>query len=159
MVEWKIDNVDDSRLLQRFASVATMAAVGVGLASDPVAGLACEAKAYSSPTAIIVECKGARLSALDIAPLEVKRFVSAHKISAEVRLAEQLVKGSFPSGSVPTLQIEADPEAEEKWLVIDIAVRCDVDAALLAYNEVVSQWIAAAPPEARNLVRITFNLS
>lgn len=158
MFEMAVRATDDAPILKRVAAVAAQMAMGGSLVLEPVGSIVVSSTITASPTAaIFVEAIPRPL--LDRAPDEVKEFVATLRLSEYVSKAESLLKDKFPSGSVLSLQIEVDPEAEGKWLVIDVGARCEARDALRAYNDFVAEWVATTPPATRDALRITFNLS
>lgn len=98
-------------------------------------------------------------SPLDAAPLAVRAFVAAHELTEHLATAVRLAEGSFPAGSVLSLQVEEDPDCEGKWIVMDWTLPATVEDALRDHKRFVSEWTAVAPPWVGNVMRVTFHVA
>jgi hypothetical protein len=96
---------------------------------------------------------------LDSAPLGVRALAAARDLAEHLAVAVDLAAMVFPAGSTVNLQIEEDPEAEGKWIVMDWGLPTSGDEALRYYQRFVTEWNALAPPWVGNFLRATFHLA
>lgn len=158
MTEMKVSVGKDAQILKRMATAAFQMAVGGGFALSQASGFIIESRVTTSPTAEIAVIGVAPLL-LDSVSQEVRDFIDAHNLKSDLSRTIQLIYNYFPPGVVISLQVETDPEAEDKCLVVDAKTGSGAKAALQAYNGFVKEWVADFPPSVRDDVRVTFNLS
>jgi hypothetical protein len=91
-------------------------------------------------------------------PGGVYSFCKYKGIVSHAELALDLAMTFFPAGSKPSLLVERDPDDSGVWLVIDVRVAADVDKALNCYNKWVDDWVIRTGPDAREHIRLTFDL-
>jgi hypothetical protein len=68
------------------------------------------------------------------------------------------VKKNFPAAGDLVVRLEQDPEIDGQWIVIDVAAAGPVDDVLAVYDQCTADWVAFLPPEALNLLCLTYRL-
>lgn len=92
-------------------------------------------------------------------PAGVRGFCLHHQIDeSHLKTAVDLAKKCFPSAVQLRIEPRQDPEEEAAWLVLRVSVKGGVKDVLKAYDGYVDQWVKLAPPLARGMIRLSYNL-
>jgi hypothetical protein len=87
----------------------------------------------------------------------VRTFCDQHDLDHAVRDTIQLAQRTFPPGSRVELQVKQDPESDELWLVVSLALQASVEVALEHYGRFVEEWVRIVPAAARDRIRFSFS--
>ena len=90
---------------------------------------------------------------------EVSSFCEKYRLTGFLKSAVDIINKSFLSIKEMEFIIEQDPEIEEEWLLIDIAVDGTSEELLDAYDKYIEQWISIAPEPVREHIKLSFRMS
>lgn len=89
---------------------------------------------------------------------DVHAFCAEHGIEEFLRQAIAVARHSFrPIRKIET-RLQADPDADETRVVVDVTVESDIPSALAMKRTYTQQWVKLAPPRVRNLIRLLYNI-
>lgn len=91
-------------------------------------------------------------------PEQVLAFAIRHRLQRHLEEALRLAESVFRPVRELNAELEVDPETNEERIVIDVVVELDVDDVLRRNERYNREWIASAPPEAREKVRLLYNI-
>jgi hypothetical protein len=92
-------------------------------------------------------------------PAEVVEFCSDNGLTSDLQLAIALAREVFAPVRSLTVQLEADPEVDESYVVVDVARTLPVRDALARRQEYSTRWTQAASPEAQFRIRMLSDIS
>lgn len=75
-----------------------------------------------------------------------------------MNIALEIIYESFPPVRQWSLLLEQDPETDEKWLLIDIAVEGTANEILDAYDKYIDRWVLEAPDYIREIIKLSFRI-
>jgi hypothetical protein len=91
-------------------------------------------------------------------PPPVLAYCTEHRLLPAVQTTLDLVRACFASERI-TLTTDDDPEFDQRWVVIDVAVEGEVEAVLGAYERFTRAWLAAVPTAERRHLRVLYNFT
>lgn len=89
---------------------------------------------------------------------DILSFCRRQDILQYLQPAFDLIESSFSSSEELSLQLEEDPDTEEKWVVLDVSVQGEVEKILDEYQSYTSHWVSKVPWPERNKIRLSYNL-
>jgi hypothetical protein len=94
-----------------------------------------------------------------VLPKDVVDFCSERGLAGDLHLCISLACEIFSPVRSLTVGLEADPEVDECYVVVDVARTLLVDDALARRREFSTRWVQAASPEARYRIRMLSDIS
>lgn len=85
----------------------------------------------------------------------VAAFCQIKGLDEYLQQALQFAQEAFTPVESLGLELRQNPEADEEWVVLRVAVRADRVNVSTARKEFTAKWIAFAPPESRFLIRLS----
>jgi hypothetical protein len=89
---------------------------------------------------------------------EIVEFCSRERITSYLPTAVNSAEKNFPTISELKIEVEQDPETEEEWLVLNVAIRGEVDEVLNNYDNYVNYWVSTVPWPERQKIRLLYNI-
>ena len=90
----------------------------------------------------------------DIADLSVQKSLINY-----LQTAFDIIYQSFPLIREVRLLQEQDPETDEEWILIDIAVDGDIEEVLDSYDDYVKKWVSSTPSSVRENIRLSYSIN
>ena len=75
-----------------------------------------------------------------------------------LNIALEIIHESFPSIRQWSLDLEQDPETDEKYILIDIVVEGAEGEILDAYDKYVDSWVVKSPDYIREIIKLSFRV-
>src|ERR1700689_367001 len=98
--------------------------------------------------------------ATDIAlPEDVVRYCNTHHLTEELQTAISIARESFAPVRKLTVEVEDDPEVDEQRILIFVASKSSVEDALQRKRDYTTRWIQAGSADARERIRLIFDIS
>jgi len=91
-------------------------------------------------------------------PKDVLAFCSKSNLAPYLDLALQLARECFDPVRRLNLEIEFDPDTDEERVIVEVGIEMPVNEVLERNSEYTSQWVAQAPLEARQKIRLLYNI-
>jgi len=95
---------------------------------------------------------------LQLSP-EATTFCTSEGILNFVPVVTEIIQRSFQQIDKVRMAVEEDPETGERWLLIAITVRGEVEEILEQYDRYTEQWVSTAPWPERDKIRLSFNIT
>jgi hypothetical protein len=95
-------------------------------------------------------------AAFDNLPADVREFVAAHHLTPLVLLSLRLAHENFEPIKRTRVELQDDPETGERRVLVELTVGADESAVLAMKKSYARAWVAAAPPVARDRVRLLY---
>jgi hypothetical protein len=89
---------------------------------------------------------------------EVLRFCGKEGVLQYLADAVRIIRQSFEQIESLKAEVEEDPETGEKWLLISITVRGEVEAILEQYDRYTESWVFAVPWPECHKIRLSFDI-
>jgi len=89
---------------------------------------------------------------------ELSNFCKKKGILEYLNIAMDIIRESFASVRQLSLSSEQDPETDEQWILIDIAVDGPTGEVLKAYDRYIDQWVSAAPESVRETIKLSYRI-
>lgn len=89
----------------------------------------------------------------------VTGYCADHRITRELHAAVELAFDVYGQIKQITARLQADPETDERRVVIDVAVTGDVDQVLQRKKEYTRRWVQLASPDARDRIRVLYHFA
>lgn len=100
-------------------------------------------------------------TALDIAdtlPPDALRFCMQHGLMPRLQQAIRLAEAVWHPVGPMTVELEADPETTDEWLVVMVPVAGGVEDVVRREHEFTRQWVQAGPSEEIEKIRVLFDV-
>ena len=97
-------------------------------------------------------------AATDTLPPDALRFCMQHGLMPGLREAVRLADVVWHPVGPMSIELEADPETTDEWLVVMVPVAGSVEDVVRREHEFTRQWIQAAPFEEREKIRVLFDV-
>lgn len=91
-------------------------------------------------------------------PQAVLQFCAANGLLPHVRTAMRLAEEAFAPIDRLQVSLEADPETDQQVVVIDVSLVNRVGLAREQKKNYTRRWVESAPPEARERIRLLYEL-
>jgi len=91
-------------------------------------------------------------------PDSVHQFCASHGLLPHLMTALRLVEKTFSPIHCLQVSVEVDPETDEEAIVIDLALESRVSQARDQKRVYTRRWVESAPPEARERIRLFYDL-
>jgi len=85
-------------------------------------------------------------------------FFGHRELSTYLHVAIGLLKESFPNVERITLQIEQDPETDDRWILISFDVIGEVEDVLSRYDHYTELFVKSVPWPERDQIRVAYNI-
>lgn len=92
---------------------------------------------------------------LDDAPPDVREFCIAHDVVGAVAKLRRLAQEEMSGLTGTKLRIQADPESDASWVVVEAQVASTVEAVLADSDAVLRRWIGVTEPRERDHITFT----
>jgi len=90
---------------------------------------------------------------------EVLAFRTQHGIADELDRVVELVNQAFPDAYRVTVEIEKDPESDQRWAMVDVAVQGGAREIRQRHRECVRQIVNVLSWPTSTLIRTTYTLA
>lgn len=98
------------------------------------------------------------LASAPIPPQAVLAFCAEHQLLEALPVVLQLAEHHFQPLDAPLVEVETDPEAGGEYMVISVAVAAGIEEVLKRYDAFTSQWVQSIPAQARDFIRLTYDI-
>lgn len=88
---------------------------------------------------------------------DVLSFCYKYKIMEYVKTSVDLIKFCFPSRERISVELMEDTETDEKWVLLNIFVRDEINRILDMYDKYTEEWIDKVPWPECSSVRISYH--
>jgi len=88
---------------------------------------------------------------------EMREYIRTHDLETALTTTLRLAETALPSGSACKLELGDDPESDETWLVVHLAINVPRSQALDRLDQFVELWIDSVPPEAQCRIHFTYS--
>jgi hypothetical protein len=87
----------------------------------------------------------------------VQEVCAVRGVGPQLLLAARLARQAFGQVHEMHSEVDVDPDTDERRIVLDVTVDAPVDELLRRYANYTRDWVAAAPAETREWVRLAFH--
>jgi hypothetical protein len=91
-------------------------------------------------------------------PVDVLMYCESHQLTSHLESAIRIAEQAFAPVLGWQISLEADPEIDETYVVIDIAVSATVDEVLQRRREYTRRWVSTATPAATWRIRVLVDI-
>jgi hypothetical protein len=88
---------------------------------------------------------------------EVQELCAARGLGTYLPIAVRLARQAFGPVHEMRAGVDVDPDTDERRVVLDVTVDAPLDELLRRYASYTREWVAAAPAEVREWVRLSFH--
>lgn len=99
-----------------------------------------------------------KLAECDSLSPDALEFCQRYAIGTLAKAAASLASECFNSNDV-NLRMESDPESEEQWLIVHVAVRGEVEDIVNRYENYQERWNKMASWQERYHIRLVYDFS
>jgi hypothetical protein len=89
---------------------------------------------------------------------EIIQFCSRERITSYLPSAINSIERNFQTISELKIEVDHDPETDEKWLGLNVTIRGEVDEVLNNYDKYINYWVSAVPWPERQKIRLLYNI-
>src|SRR5947209_6556249 len=90
---------------------------------------------------------------------EASNFCSSHNLSSSLELAMDHLAGAFPDAVKISVELEEDPEADYRWVKIDVAVAGTVTTVHSRYLECAAKLARSLKWPTCTLIRADYTIA
>jgi hypothetical protein len=98
------------------------------------------------------------LSTLTDNPNQVRQYCTEQEILSEIVIAVRMAERIFPAESLFSLNLDEDPEINQKKLVVNVAVPGTVNDVLNCYDRFTREWVSSASWPKRSHIRLSYDI-
>ena len=88
---------------------------------------------------------------------EVQEVCAERRLGSYLPIAMRLARQAFGRVHEMRAGVDVDPDTDERRVVLDVTVDAPLDELLRRYASYTREWVAAAPAEVREWVRLSFH--
>lgn len=89
---------------------------------------------------------------------DVINYSSEHNLQSYLDITIDLIDEFFTSLESSYIEVENDPEFEDEWLLINIAIRGDINSVVEQYDLFISEYVKMIPLPERNKIRLSYDI-
>lgn len=90
-----------------------------------------------------------------LVPADVRDVCLARGLTAYLATAVRLATATFVGVQDLHFEVDVDPDTDERRVVLNVTADASADELMDRYRAFIAQWVRAAPPEAREWVRLS----
>lgn len=88
---------------------------------------------------------------------KVQEVCAERGLGSYLPIAVRLARQAFGRVHELHAEVDVDPDSDERRVVLDVTVDAPLDELLRRYASYTREWVAAAPAEVREWVRLSFH--
>lgn len=93
-----------------------------------------------------------------VLPEPVIGYCSKHQLLSQLNTAIRLAELHFDPVNDLRVGVEADPDADDDFLVIDVSLAMDADEVLRRKYAYTRDWVNSTPAEGRERIRLLYHI-
>lgn len=87
-------------------------------------------------------------------PPDVEEIIAQNGLQDAIRSTISVVKAKYDKILEIGFETLADPDSDEKWIIVGISTELNPESMSMAYDNFVSDWVDTIEDEKRHLIRI-----
>jgi hypothetical protein len=92
-------------------------------------------------------------------PGDVLEFASQRQLLPHLERALRLAESTFLTIRQLSMGVEADPDSDEQYIVIDVTMDLEADEVLRRDDAYTRAWVASTPPDVRSHIRLLYHFA